>query len=742
MHYEDLIRNSLDDLHGSGSETEQDFRPLYAIDYNNEEQLIKWLTETLKSLQAEASQRVENMYRNIMFYKGVHTLKENSDYRAADYDNNPVSDNNRFVMNHILEFTLQKQARLQRFGPNVNVSPWNNSYADRLGARLGKKIIDSAFYIHKVDDHLGHMTLETPICGEQFLFVEWDKFAGDKVKEAVIAEDRKEKLGVKFTNEEGREIDLRSVPRVGDHKLSIPMPGHALHEPKSKWKDVQYIFRCELKHIDEVKAENSHLGREVLNKIANSSNEKGSEFTFSSNGNFVLEWTFYHKHHRFVDKGKMARFFNDILIEHGDLGFSHGDLPCVRLTDYDDPTNAHGRSFYESLKLPSVMINNMMKVAYRSYIISAYPKIVMEKDSVDMYTMANGPFVMEHNPGSKVPQIVSFNAVNKDFFPLSEHVERFMEKNSGTFGISRGDQVPNARARSILNFYEEQEQQRESSQIRKYTSFIEKLAKMILANSADYYKPEDGRTIRVVGKNNQYKFSEMSKKTKLSGDHNIKIERTTALSESKQGKIDQISTLSNVPLAGEESPGLFTKEQILGLLEVADTSTFFEMAASSAEAANSENEDMFEGEPVAAPESYQSHLVHWNVHYHFIQSREFADTKDVPKEVKKKMKSHLAAHELFLYKKAQKNLALATTLSENKYFPAIFKLSEQDLPLSQVIMMLQSPPLPPEPAFPPEGGSNLVDESLSPDLVEPDGLTEADLLEQDAIEEVDSVEQP
>lgn len=743
-HYLSLIDDYYDTLRGDENTNDVDFRPLYSIDYSNKEQLIGWLDQVLMALQEEASHRVENQFRNIMFYRGVHALENYEHIQARDFDNLPVTSENRFVMNHILEFTLQKQARLLRFSPNINVFPWNNTYADRLGSRLGKKIIDSAFYVHDFDTILSDVTLQAAVCGESFVFYEWDKYAGDKTKEHAKAEQRKKALGkdFKFTNDQGEVIDLNQIPRVGDHKFRVPMPFQVLHEPKSLWKNVDYIFVCEVKHIDEVSAENVELGKDVLAEIANDSQaESGNEGRLQNWGNHVIEWTFYHRRTRFVPNGMYAKFFNKVLIESGDLPYSHGGLPCARFTDYDDLLSAHGRSFYESLKLPSVMINNLMKVAYRSFVISAYPKIIMEQDSTNMYTMANGPFVMEYLPGSKEPKIVNFSAGNSDFFPLNDHVENFMEKNSGTFGISRGDTVPNARARSILNFYEEQEDQRESSQIRKITAFIEKSAQQVLGNSADFYKPDDGRTIRVIGKNNQYKLEKMSKETKLSGEYNVKLERTTALSESKQGRIDQISTLSTMPLAdGDGAPGLFTREQILSLIEVGDANSFFEQAAGAAEAASSENEDMFEGKDVNEPQLYQSHLVHWNVHYQWIQSREFSDTDGVPEEVKEKTLEHFRTHEQLLYEKALKNLALATVLSQNKYFPAEFKLGQEDLPLSQVVMLLQQPPMPPQPPLPPEmveGGGPLPpadDLPIADDLAAgADALPEGDAIAPDAL---------
>jgi hypothetical protein len=692
VHYQDLITSYFDDLRGIGREEADDLRPIYSIDFKDEKALIKWLDTTITTLQAEASGRTKNQFKNLMFYKGIHSLDDNVDIMAVDYDNTPISDENRFVMNHILEFTIQKQSRLMRFSPTINVFPYNNSYRDRLGARLGKKIIDSNFHAQDVDSLLAEWVLEAAICGEAYLFPEWDEFAGDKSKEV----ERAEKLGgnsFEFVTDDGEKINLTEIPRIGDHKTEHPLPFYVLHEPKSKWKDVNYLFKGTPKHIDEIRAENKgKITDEVL-----------EEASFDAlTGKHVLQWEFYHKKTRFVPNGLYAKFVGKKLLATKELPYD--EIPVVRFTDYDDPLNAHGRSFYEALKLPSVMINNLMKIAYRSYCLAAYPKIIMQTGSTNMYSMANGPFVIEHDPGSTVPQIVSFNAVNNDFFQLSNHVEQFMEKNSGTFGVSRGQPIANARARSILNFYTEQEQERESTQIRKFSAGIEKLAKFYLSHSAKFYKADDGRTLKIVGKNNQYKLLKMTEEVRLSSNYNVKVQRTTALSESKQGRIDQIQALSNIPLAGEDetTPGLFTREQVLSMIEVADIDSFFEMASAASEAASSENEDMFEGGEVPAPAEYQAHLVHWNQHFLFIQSREFTDTDGIPEDVKKRILEHLQTHEYFMYKAARVNLELATILSRNKYFPCVFKLAPTDLPLSQVVIMLSNPPAPmPPPNQPP-----------------------------------------
>lgn len=727
MHYNDLVRQYYETAQGADQVEDKDFRPLYAIDYKKDDEILKYLTDCLSSLQVLNESRMQNQVTNIQFYKGIHTLANNSNIRTSDYDNQPITMENRFVMNHILELTHQKQSRLMKFAPNLSVTPWNNEYALKLGARLGKKIVDSTFYVHDIDSILAELTLEAAICGESFLFVEWDKYAGDKDPDVAKAKARQAKgLAAKFIADDGKEIKLSEIETIGDHKYDHPLPFLVLHEPRTRWRDVNYIFKGTVKHIDQIRAENHDLSEEKIKTLLLKSQDNAKDAASAAPwGKFVIEWEFYHRKHRFVPEGWYAKFYNGILVTHGKLPYTHGELPVARFTDYDDPTNAHGRSFYEDLKLPSVMINNMMKVAYRSFCIAAYPKLLMPKDSCNMYSMANGPFVVEYTQGMDKPQIVSFNAVNKDFFPLSDHVERFMEKNSGTFAMSRGEAMPNARARSILNFYEEQEQQRESAQIRKYTAMIGKIGRLSLAVAADFFKQEDGRTIRIVGKRNQYKLQKIKDTTKLSGPYDVKAERTTALSESKQGRIDQITALSQMPLAEDGSAGLFTREQILQMIELADTPTFFEASTAAVERAQSENEDMFEGMPVPPPTEWQAHLIDWNEHFQFMQSKEFSDTAGLPEDVVKAYKNHLRTHEMMLYEKAKYNLTLAQILMANKYFPAVYKISPTDLPLSQIVLLLQQPPMPPLPpggdpaALPPEGEAPVEGDVPAGDAIPP-----------------------
>ncbi len=139
------------------------------------------------------------------------------------------------------------------------------------------------------------------------------------------------------------------------------------------------------------------------------------------------------------------------------------------------------------------------------------------------------------------------------------------------------------------------------------------------------------------------------------------------------------------------------------------------MATAAVDKAESENEDMFEGVDVAAPVEFEALLVHWNVHFQFMQSREFTD--GVPPEIALRFVQHLKITEALMYRRAWRSLSFAIGLSENVYFPAVFQIGTQPS-LNQIIMLHQQDPAglgaPPgdemNGAMPPEEGSEPLPE--------------------------------
>lgn len=690
--YHQLLEDHWDRLQGGDLGTRR-LTPFFLAADKDDSEVLQWLENTVETLQEEQEQRALEQYQNVRFYNAIQSVLSDTRVRASGADGRPLTNRQEFVLNQCRDLVHQSVSRLTRFSPEVNVFPQNNEYSDRLGAKFSKRVIDNLFYINDSRTIQERCLKEAKICGESFVFVEWDPYIGDKDPLA----EQLAQSGQQIVDSRGEVVNLDMVKRVGDVSFTNPLPWFVLHEPRWQWREVDYIFRGEIKHVDQVQAENPGIDMQSVKPIVIQASKEGSYGPFMQYGEYVIEWCFYHRRTRLLDSGAYIRFIPGVLLHRSALPYSHGELPVARFTDYDDPMNAHGVSFLRDLKAPLVMFNKLWNLTYRNIAIGAHPKLMVPEGSCNINSMANGPFVVEYQYPMK-PEIITFQTTHPEVFAVTDRLMQVISGISGTFGISRGEEIKNARAAAILNVYEEQETKREESQIRKKNAFVEKLARLALGTAGDYYQPDDGRVLRLVGKNNRYKVLRVEDVSKLSGPYDVKVEFTSALAETKQGRIDQIVALSTAPLStnknDEAKPGLFTREQVLRMIEVADTEAFFEFATAAADRAESENEDMFEGVQVQAPERQQAHLVDWNIHFQFLQSREFTDVNGVPPEVRKAFLEHLMAHEMFMYELAAKSLSFAQILMENLYFPAVFEIGKNPT-IAQLIMMHQTPPPPP-----------------------------------------------
>lgn len=677
-------------------------KPFFPVAGKDDTELLEWFTNNLTLLEDEQENRMYEQEANMRFFKAIQQLGRD-DVRVTRADGRQLNKSQMFILNHARDFVHQAVARLMRFNPAIEVYPQNNEYTDRLGARLSKRVVDHQFYVNDSRLMLEQCLLESKVCGESFQFVEWDPYIGDLDPVAMALEQMGPQEKKFFLDNQNEQVFLDVAKRVGDVSYPHPLPWMVWHEPQVRWRDVNYIYRAEIKHIDEIRAENPGIDVDSIQPITLKANKEGSYGPGFTLGEYTLQYHFYHRRHRFLDKGFYARFIPGTLLYRGPLPYSHGELPVVRFIDYIDPESAHGISFLHDLKPPLVLFNKLWNLKYRNIAIGSHPKLMVPEGACNVNSMANGPFVVEYQYPMK-PELLTFPMLHGEVFTVSDGLMRQTQQLAGTFAMSRGEQIKNARAASILNFYEEQEAQREQPTMLKKDAAIEKLARLTLATTGDFYEASDERTIRIVGKSNRYKVQRVDDVAKLSGPYDIRVKSTTALAETKQGRIDQMVQLASMPISqnknDEAKPGLFTREQILRMIEVADTEEFFEMATAAADRAESENEDMFEGIPVPAPERWQAHLVDWAIHFQFIQSREFADVQGLPQQVKDAFKQHIMTHEMWLYEQARKSLTLCQLLMELPYFPACFEIGDGPT-VAQLILMHQQPPAPPPGAEPP-----------------------------------------
>jgi len=189
---------------------------------------------------------------------------------------------------------------------------------------------------------------------------------------------------------------------------------------------------------------------------------------------------------------------------------------------------------------------------------------------------------------------------------------------------------------------------------------IKSLAKMTIAVCGDKYDPEDGRMLRIVGKNNRYSIRHFDT-ANLHKSYDVRLELGSGLPESKAGKVQRIIEVMQM------KPNLLSDERWIDLLDLGNSDKMNSLMTVSVRAAESENEDIMAGRFVGDPEEFEDHLVHWKTHTKAMQERTFKE--ECPVEYREEMMEHIAIHEFLMVEKAKTSPAFEARLAELPNFP-------------------------------------------------------------------------
>lgn len=703
----------LSGMGGSFGSTYDSLQPLWAIDLDSEDEVLKWFKCAIDTLRDRQVSRAEVMLRNRDFYSSIQELAAGGTGIPRDKEGKPIVNKfSRVTVNQVYDLTEHWVSQMTRFAPAIAVIPPNSEYNDRIAAKLSKSFIDYLFYVNDIDDILEECARGARLFGEIYCFVEWNEAKGDydpAVGEAnalgirvPLVDDK----GQQVKNSDGDPLYIDNKPRVGDVDYNVVLPWHVFVQPKDKWKDVEWIIKVTAQDADHLKAKHPDKA-EFIDANATDHQYAVDYLTADTNFNEILVFEIYHKSTEFLDKGRYIKLIPGAILENRDLGYSHGELPVVRLTNIDLPGELHGASFFQNILLLQVVLNNLYSLAYTNIALGSHLYwLVPTSGNVDTGKLRNSASVIKYQ-GTTAPRIESFKTVGQEIFKVIEMVEQKISSISGRQPISQGMVPPGVEAGIAMTFLEEQENQRANTDIKKHNAFIKKLARLSLAVCGDKYKEDDGRTIRIVGKNNVFSVKALDV-AKLGGPYDIRVQRTTALSESKSGRLSQILALEG------RFPGMLPREQILDMLDLSNDQRFYDLATVAVQAAEHENELMLDNQPVQAPERYEDHIVHWQSHVKFIQTRSFKE--DVPPEIKQFYFDHIEAHEYFMLEKAKEPTVSPVFIQKLQTL--------EGFPLFSVVAPVQAAiGIPPEPGAAPqpmgaEGAPPPTDEGMTPEPTE------------------------
>lgn len=682
-------------------------KPMWTTEFEDEDRFLEWFRDVVEALSDEHRERTERDLRNRDFYMGLQSIALGREGIPRDREGKPMEKFARVTINQCYELIEQWKSKMTRYPPAIAVVPPNDEHNDRIAADLSKDFIDYLFYVNDIDSLLEDVASTCRIDGEAFVFITWDRHKGDYHPDALQAKELGmrvplvDEAGEEILSEDNEPLYIDERQRVGDVKYELVPRKYIFVQPKTKWSDVEWIIRISSVNLDELKADYPDKAAELSSDSSQGDALTTEIFEADSEWGETLQFELFHKSTRFLDGGRYIKFTGDTVLENMPLPYEHGELPVCRLTNIDVPDILHGYSFIDQILLLQVMYNNLASIAYTNIALGSHMYwLVPKQGNVDISKLRNSASVIKHNHGMP-PKIAQFQVVGQEVFRMMDFVNDSIQRISGIQGVSRGEPPAGVEAGVALAFLEEQENQRANVDIKKHNAFIKKLARLSLAVAGQYYEPTDGRTIRIVGKNNSYSTKALDVAA-LGGPYDIRVQRTTALSESKSGRLSQILALEG------RFPGRIPWEQVADMLDLASEEKFYDLASVAVRAAERENEVMAEGKPVQDPVSYEEHLVHWYNHVKYMQSPTFKE--DVPEFIQQLFILHCMGHEFHMHMKAKSNPAFMQRLLSLENFP-MFTLPGQVGPQGG------GAPPPPGPGGP-GPGPGVIDE-LSAEPVQP-----------------------
>jgi len=625
---------------------------------------LKWLEEDIKTKFNAASSRIEQYRKYEALFKGIH-------YKSMDYRRNENDDSYsgtkqpRMAVNFIQEMVETKVSQRARQKAGIAVIPNNDEIVDINNARTVKMLLDNRAQEIDLDGIFSTGDRMNFLRGESFTFITWDEETGGEHPEYTKANS----MGLKVPklDDNGNPIEgefIENSVRVGDVKVEVYGPERVFPEQNcTKWDDCDDVTVMDWIHIDELKA----LYPDSANDIKMNEDfffYDSADYGVKKRKNHAAVFTYYHRKTKFLPQGAKIKYIVGALLEEGPLPYSHGKLPCVFDTDIDVPDELHGRPFLTNIAQLQNLHNMMMGSIARNIAVSSMPKWVMPKGTVHRDKLNNEYGIIEYS-GPVAPQMVTYSAINKDLYQMPDKIEAYIEKGSMVDSMSRGEPPTGIKAAVALQFLDEQDQQRQSSGIAKRMKRIKDTYKMMISVMGDYYKKEDGRMIRILGKDNSYLIDSFES-ADFGCAYDVRILNASSLPDSKAGRISAILDLNT---ATQADP-MFGKEEIAQMLDLANDERFKEKASVAVKAAETVVSKILKRDPtVGEPQQWDDFIVMYPILLKTLQERTY---KDEDQDILMTLKQYIMVMEGLMYNKAMMSPVFAVQLQRFYMFPVLF----------------------------------------------------------------------
>lgn len=660
----------------------------------SDEGTLQWLTQNFDAAVKAAQSRMITYRRFHSLYKGIHWRSlDPRDYNR--YDDDYGRRKPRMTVNFIWEMVDTKVSQRGLNKIAVAVMPNNNEQDDINNAQACKLLLDGRSEMIDLDKLQTDADRIMFVYGHVFMFVLWDENSGDHHPEY---EKLMKKYPEGFPSSLTKKLAKAGVFRIGDVIVKVMGPDRVFPELGVKCKeDMDHIEYVEWVHIDKLKAEYPGLADKI--KENQRQDFQYDLVDYELRKKFCMVRHFHHRVTPHHPTGEYIKYTDDVILERKKLGYSHGKLPFVEDRDIEVYGEYWGRSFLTNIEQLNRHYNNIESAIARNESVGSAPKWMMPKGAAKISSLNNEFTVVEYT-GMQAPQLVTPKHTNSQAFEQQERIEKKIAQHSKVYDITRGEVPPGVTANSALRFLDEQASQRDSSGVARRKKRVLDVYRMMLEVMGQYYDETDNRTVRMLGKDNDYLIKSL-KKADFSKTYDVKLLNSSALPDTKTGKI---STIVDINAMTQTDP-VFRREEIIQMMDLGMDDTFKNEATIAVTAAKTVIDKILNRESdIPEPTEYDNFLVHYDMFNRTLQSTTYRTSVD--DKTKEVFKQHIMVMEGLMLARAKKNKAFAIKLQMLDMYPMFFNPPAGET-LDMIIASFAPPQAPPVAG--PEMGSQQLD---------------------------------
>jgi len=636
----------------------------------SDDDLLTWLKQEFASLKDDYRPWHEEIKNNYKRYKEIQ-------YRDQLYAQRDLPDRkNRFmpqvVAPLVRDITDERIARMMEYKPAVAILPQHDESQDKTDAKVAKRFIKHLEKEQNLDSKFIKFLRTTYVAGEGYIVTRWNPDKGYLMPEAK---------------------KMSRLVFVGDVEFKVFSPLRVMFERCDDEMEPEYCFLVEFDYADKLKKQYPSSADKIKadGRITYYDPDTMEDKTEAGK---CMKITFWHKKTPYLPEGYECVFTDNAILKKADLPYEHGKLPVASLKDNENMEEQFGRSWISSLKGMIGFYNNMLNMTIKQLSLASWAKWFVDAGSIDDQALNNDLSIVKIQPGSRNPVLSQGNPVSQQMLGFMDKSLEIVYKWGKSNSIIQGEPPPGVTAFVALQFMSESESRRLNSHVIKFNEAVRTVYELALTTCGQYYKKEDQRTMLILGKDSSW-LSQSYDPSSLAKPYSILIQNASALPDSKGARTQYVLDLA------KQFPQLFPPEQILEMLDLAQSEKFANEGSAAARSAEAENELMTDGKEVMAPEAHENLVVHWKIHFAAMQDYAFK-TKANP-EVQQAFKDHLLATEFLMMEQAQKSPLFAQGLQTLVQFP-IYMTPPPLPPMVDPSQPLDGALPPPQEGFPPEQG--------------------------------------